>query len=123
MNNAFFYLQHTTEQFSVNLTNFLGETILLGREIDKKFDYRKQLQALKTHLCFHSNYHKTKSCKGFYGFEIRTCWDELIAQSIFFETREERDNAMNEVFQANKVAELKEIALHIYSSLSIPRAS
>lgn len=123
MQNTFFYLQRTGYSFSINLTNFLGETILIGRETEIKHDYRKYLQSLKTHLFFSSNYYRVKSSKGTYAFEIRTCWDELLAQSIFFETREQREMAMKDIFEANKVAELREVALYAYVNTRISIAS
>jgi hypothetical protein len=114
MSNAFFYLERTELGFRINLTNFNGQTILLGKEVEAKHDYKKNLQSLKTHLCFQTNYSRVRNLDDSYAFEVRTCWDELIGESISFATRLERDNAMDEIFSSNKVAELREIALQPY---------
>lgn len=114
MSSPFFYVQKSQIGFSINLTNFSGETVLIGKSVDSKYDFNKCLQALKTHLCFNSNYCRTRSADGYYSFEIRTCWDELIAQSILFESRDSRESTMHEVFSANKVAHLRDIALQPY---------
>jgi len=114
MNNAFFYIEQADSNFKINLTNFNGQTILIGKEMDSKFGYKKYFQSMKTHLCFQTNYNRIRNLDGTFGFEVRTCWDELIGESISFTTRDERDAAMTEIFNSNKVAELREIALKPY---------
>ena len=33
MNNAFFYIEQADSNFKINLTNFNGQTILIGKEM------------------------------------------------------------------------------------------
>ncbi len=99
--------------FTINQNNFGFELALLNSDQflvlkSKKFpNYKsceKFLATLKVHMCFHANFCRTKNISGNYGFEIRTCWDELIATSIQYASRELREEAMQEAFAANKNA-------------------
>jgi uncharacterized protein YegP (UPF0339 family) len=99
--------------FTINQNNFGYEISLLdpNKEImltsKKHPNYKsceKFLATLKVHMCFHSNFCRTKNMVGKYGFEVRTCWDELIATSRMFNSREEREDGMQDVFKANKDA-------------------
>ena len=50
---------------------------------------------------FQTNFCRSKNLTGQYGFEVRTCWDELIATSTWFATMEERADAMYSAFDCN----------------------
>jgi hypothetical protein len=70
-------------------------------------DYKSCLEfldRLRIHMCFQTNFSRCKNDHGLFGFEIRTCWDDLIASSGWYISREKRENAMNKAFQCNKEA-------------------
>ena len=62
------------------------------------------LDRLRVHMCFQTNFSRCKNNQGLFGFEIRTCWDDLIASSGWYISREKREYAMNKAFQCNKEA-------------------
>lgn len=104
MNRPSFTIQPQELGFSMLLIDPRGEEMLRSKKFPSYSTCEKFLSDLKVHMCFHSNFYRTKSPGGSYGFEIRTCWDELIATSRSFETREEREAAMQLTFKINKHA-------------------
>ena len=62
------------------------------------------LDTLRLHKHFQTNYVKTKNDTGQYGFEVRTCWDELIASSTWFASIEERSDGLQAAFACNTSA-------------------
>lgn len=65
---------------------------------------QKYLDTLRVHLCFQTNFSRTKNLTGQYGFDIRTCWDDKVASSGWYADRAEREKAMNLAFDSNKKA-------------------
>ncbi|MBT8326093.1 MAG: hypothetical protein KJP21_00130 [Bacteroidia bacterium] len=90
--------------FNLRLLNENDELILGSTNYTTFKECEKFLATLKVHMCFQTNFCRTKNAKGKFGFEIRTCWDDLIAISNQYETRNEREEAMLEAFDSNKKA-------------------
>jgi hypothetical protein len=93
-----------------------GQHFILG---SKAFDDYKScidfLDRLRVHMCFQTNFSRCKNDHGLFGFEIRTCWDDLIASSGWYISREKREYAMNKAFQCNKEA------IFIYTNIQTKR--
>ncbi len=90
--------------FNLRLLSEEGELILGSNNYASFRECEKFLATLKVHMCFQTNFCRTKNAGGKFGFEIRTCWDDLIAISKQYETREEREEGMHEAFSSNKKA-------------------
>jgi hypothetical protein len=96
----------TQEQLKFHLQLFdeKENLILTGKGFDTFRECEKFLATLRVHLCFQTNFSRSKNMGGQYGFEIRTCWDDLISTSSWFANRPEREDAMEAAFKANKDA-------------------
>jgi hypothetical protein len=104
MNRSTFIIDKSTSSFNIEL--FSAEDFLLVRSkpFDTLRECEKFIDTLKVHMCFQTNFCRSKNKAGQFGFEIRTCWDELIGCSLWFQTREGRELAMEQAFLANKSA-------------------
>ena len=63
------------------------------------------IQKVKLHICFQSNFVRKTYGLNAFGFEVRTCWDDLVAESIIFNTRQEIEEAMYDAQNASKKAQ------------------
>jgi hypothetical protein len=113
MNRSSFTIEKGNGNF--NLESYSADRFLLVRS--KPFttlrECEKFMDTLKVHMCFQTNFCRSKSRLGQYGFEIRTCWDELIGCSLWFQTREDRELAMQQTFVANKNAVLVDKKIYV----------
>jgi hypothetical protein len=104
MNRPSFIITKSNGNFNLEL--YSADDFLMARS--KPFatlrECEKFIDILKVHMCFQTNFCRSKNRVGQYGFEIRTCWDELIGCSLWFQTREDRELAMQQTFVANKDA-------------------
>ncbi|MDB4107564.1 hypothetical protein N8368_02765 [Bacteroidia bacterium] len=105
MKRPTYTISEIDSQFRLQLFVEDASLILESKCFNTFRECEKFLATLKVHLCFQTNFCRSKNDGGQYGFEIRTCWDDLIAQSSWFADRIEREDAMNLAFTANKTAE------------------
>lgn len=99
-----FQIEKNNSSYSLQMFD-KNENFILKSKIFK--DYKSCLDfldRLRIHMCFQTNFSRCKNNHGLFGFEIRTCWDDLIASSGWYMSREKRENAMNNAFQCNKEA-------------------
>ena len=104
MNKAYFTIARNDITFAVQLFTADHQPLLVSKHFPTYRSCERFIADLKLHLCFHANFYRTKRTSGAYGFDIRTCWDELIATSTPYFTRMDREDAMQTVFAANKEA-------------------
>ena len=104
MKSSIFTIIEKDHEFKLQLFD-VNENLLLTSKGFSSFNKCQDFMAtLRVHLCFQTNFSRCKNMSAEYGFEIRTCWDDLIASSEWFASREERSLAMEAVFRANKNA-------------------
>jgi len=104
MNRPTFYIQKNNTQYALQLHDAQDNLLLSSKFFADFRRCEKFLDELRVHMCFQTNFSRCKNQQGLFGFEIRTCWDDLVASSIWFTSRKERETAMQVTFQANKNA-------------------
>ncbi|PCJ63944.1 MAG: hypothetical protein COA58_15040 [Bacteroidetes bacterium] len=104
MKRPIYTISQEQSKFSLQLFDEKENLILTGKGFTTFKECEKFLATLRVHLCFQTNFSRSKNMNGQYGFEIRTCWDDLIATSSWFADRQEREEAMQQAFSANKDA-------------------
>lgn len=104
MKRATYTISKSNEQFKLQLYSANTLLILESKPFDTFRACEKFLDTLRVHLCFQTNFSRAKNRAGQYGFDIRTCWDDLIASSSWFTSRQEREEIMQSTFYANKNA-------------------
>jgi hypothetical protein len=116
MNRPGFYIQESKAQFVLKMQDE-NELLLLSSNTFTTFlECEKFVDILRMHMRFQTNFSRSKSIGGQYGFEVRTCWDDLIAKSAWFNTRQDREAAMQAAYLANTYA----VLLHPDSHKMIP---
>lgn len=101
MKRATFYISSVKSKFQLCMKNEHHLVLLKGKELDTERACEKFVDILRLHMRFQTNFNRTKNMSGRFGFQIRTCWDDLIAESLWYNTREDREAAMQEAFDAN----------------------
>lgn len=101
MKRAIFYISESSSKFHLCMKNEHQLVLLRGKEFDTERECEKFVDILRLHMRFQTNFNRTKNMSGRFGFQIRTCWDDLIAESLWYNTREDREAAMQEAFDAN----------------------
>ncbi len=104
MNRSTFIIEEQNEKFTIELYSKNDFLLVRSKPFDSYKECEKFIDTLKVHMCFQTNFCRSKNRAGQYGFEIRTCWDDLIGTSLWFQTRTGREEAMEETFLANKDA-------------------
>ena len=104
MNRSSFIIEKGNGNFNLELYSADNYLLVRSKPFTTLRECEKFIDTLKVHMCFQTNFCRSKSRLGQYGFEIRTCWDELIGCSLWFQTREDRELAMQQAFVANKDA-------------------
>lgn len=108
--------------FMLNLKSEEDQLILSSKSFNSFRECEKFLDTLRVHMCFQTNFCRSKNAEGMFGFEIRTCWDDLIAQSKWFSSRADREEAMRLAFDGNKSAVFMHTPMYpsnIHSELEI----
>ena len=101
MKRPIYTITENASEYRLQLFNSDAILILESKTFDTYRACEKFLDTLRVHLRFQTNFSRAKNMTGQYGFDIRTCWDDLIASSAWFSTREEREFIMEGVFAAN----------------------
>lgn len=104
MNKPTYHIERKNEQYTIQLHDQKHLFILESTVFSDFRTCEKFLDGLRIHMCFQTNFSRCKNDSGLFGFEIRTCWDDLIATSAWFADRNEREDAMQRAFQSNKNA-------------------
>ncbi len=117
MKKSTYTITKRNEQFRLQLYTADALLILESKPFDTFRACQKFLDTLRVHLCFQTNFSRAKNRAGQYGFDIRTCWDDLIASSSWFARRKEREEIMQSTFDANKNA------VFVHTSFSLKRES
>lgn len=104
MKRPIYTISEVDSKFQLQLFSNNSILILESKPFNSFKECEKFLDTLRVHLCFQTNFSRSKNISGQFGFEIRTCWDDLIANSSWFSSRSEREEAMNTAFNANKNA-------------------
>ncbi len=104
MNRPIYTIAKSEDQFRLQFFKNSSHLLLESCTFDSFKACEKFLDTLRVHLCFQTNFSRCKTSDGLYAFEIRTCWDDLIATSTGFATRQEREEVMLHTFDANKNA-------------------
>lgn len=97
-------IENSEGKFTLHLYSEDSFLILKSKPFDSFKLCEKFLDTLRVHLCFQTNFSRSKNLAGQYGFDIRTCWDDLVASSTWFADRNEREAIMKLAFDANKNA-------------------
>jgi hypothetical protein len=74
-------------------------------------------------MCFQSNFFRTKITAETFSFEIRTCWDDLMAFGPEFNTRFERNELMHAIQEMSKQAVFVDAQIETPSLVPISIAS
>ncbi|MFT4597984.1 MAG: hypothetical protein ACI95K_000802 [Lentimonas sp.] len=104
MKRSIYTITEKNDQFFLQLFDEKENLILKSKSFETFQLCEKFLATLRLHLCFQTNFSRSKNMSGQFGFEIRTCWDELIGSSMWFASRQEREDAMQLAFHLNKDA-------------------
>ena len=104
MKRATFYITNHQGKFQLGMKSKQQLVLLQGKCFDTERECEKFIDILRLHMRFQTNFNRTKSRNGRYGFQIRTCWDDLIAESLWYNNRADREAAMQEAFDANSDA-------------------
>ncbi len=119
MKKSTYVIRKKEEKYSLQLFNENKIFMLESKNFDSYKSCKKFLDILRVHLYFQTNFSRSKNRAGQFGFEIRTCWDELIASSSWFSSREERESFMSATFKCSKNAVLEDTP-SIYSTKILP---
>ena len=121
MNRSSFIIENSNGNFNLELYSADDFLMVRSKQFSTLHECEKFIDILKVHMCFQTNFCRSKNRSGQYGFEIRTCWDELIGCSLWFQTREDRELAMQQAFVANKDAVFvdKKVYVQVPQQLSL----
>ncbi len=106
MKRPTFYIQESKAQFLLKMQDENELLLLSSKKFNTALECKKFVDILRVHMRFQTNFSRSKNIVGQYGFEIRTCWDDLIAKSAWYNTRQDREVAMQTAFDTNKHAVL-----------------
>lgn len=98
------YIQEINSLFRLQMHDGNEFLLLQSKSFGTPRECEKFVDVLRVHMRFQTNFTRCKNMAGHYGFEVRTCWDDLIATSVWFANREEREAAMQRTFDANTLA-------------------
>lgn len=104
MKRSIYTIAENNGQFILQLFDEKENLILTSKSFESFALCQKFLATLRLHLCFQTNFSRSKNISGQFGYEIRTCWDELIGSSTWFASRQEREESMHTAFRLNKDA-------------------
>jgi hypothetical protein len=121
MNRSSFIIDNSNGNFNLELYSADDFLVIRSKPFATRLECEKFMDILKVHMCFQTNFCRSKNRTGQYGFEIRTCWDELIGCSLWFQTREDRELGMQQAFVANKDAVYidKKVYVQVSQQLSL----
>lgn len=104
MKKPTFRIQEENSAYTIQMYDDKSHFVLDSKEFTNYKSCLEFIDRLRVHMCFQTNFSRCKNDQGLFGFEIRTCWDDLIASSAWYISREKREDAMNKAFQCNKEA-------------------
>ena len=104
MKKPTFRIQEENSAYTIQMYDDKNHFLLESKEFTNYESCQEFIDRLRVHMCFQTNFSRCKNDQGLFGFEIRTCWDDLIASSAWYISREKREKAMNIAFQCNKEA-------------------
>ena len=112
MKKPTFRIQEENSAYSIQMYDAKSHFVLESKEFTNYESCQEFIDRLRVHMCFQTNFSRCKNDQDLFGFEIRTCWDDLIASSAWYISREKRERAMNIAFQCNKEAIFIHTPLH-----------
>ena len=112
MKKPTFRIQEENSAYTIQMYDDKNHFLLESKEFTNYKSCQEFIDRLRVHMCFQTNFSRCKNDQGLFGFEIRTCWDDLIASSAWYISREKREKAMNITFQCNKEAIFIHTMLH-----------
>lgn len=112
MKKPTFRIREENSAYSIQMYDDKSHFVLESKEFTNYESCHEFIDRLRVHMCFQTNFSRCKNDQGLFGFEIRTCWDDLIASSAWYISREKREKAMNIAFQCNKEAIFIHTMLH-----------
>jgi hypothetical protein len=118
MKRPIYTIEEHRSTFRLELYDREVNLLLISKSFTAFRDCQKFVDILRLHMHFQTNYVKTKNDTGQYGFEVRTCWDELIATSTWFATMEERADGMQNAFASNTDAIF--VHTNLYTEVPMP---
>ncbi|MDB4161741.1 hypothetical protein N9772_05185 [Bacteroidia bacterium] len=101
MKRPTFYIQESKTQYLLKMQDENELLLLSSKTFNTAIECEKFVDILRVHMRFQTNFSRSKNMAGQYGFEVRTCWDDLIAKSAWFNTRQDREVAMQSAYIAN----------------------
>jgi hypothetical protein len=112
MKKPTFRIQEENSAYTIQMYDDKNHFLLESKEFTNYKSCQEFIDRLRVHMCFQTNFSRCKNDQDLFGFEIRTCWDDLIASSAWYISREKRERAMNIAFQCNKEAIFIHTPLH-----------
>ena len=119
MKKPTFRIQEENSAYTIQMYDDKNHFLLESKEFTNYKSCQEFIDRLRVHMCFQTNFSRCKNDQNLFGFEIRTCWDDLIASSAWYISREKREKAMNIAFQCNKEAIFIHTTLHIKNNRPI----
>ncbi len=104
MKKPIYNITRSDSMFQLQLFDNYKNIVLTSKTFNTYQECSVFFDTLRVQMRFQTNFFRSKSKDGLFGFEIRTCWDELIASSSWFATRDERASAMQKTFDTNRMA-------------------
>lgn len=113
------YIQKFDSLFRLQMHDVNQFLLLQSKSFETARECENFVDVLRVHMRFQTNFSRCKNMAGHYGFEVRTCWDDLIATSAWFANREEREAAMQRTFDANTLAVFVHTSMHTAKPASV----
>ncbi len=105
MNKPFYTITENDNRFCLELFDRNCNLIIASKAFERYKDCYEFLDRVKLHMCFQTNFCRKRFDNGCFGFEVRTCWDDLVAESKQYLTRQEREDGMLDALNASKNAQ------------------
>jgi hypothetical protein len=123
MKRPIYTIEERDANFHLELYDPSVNLLLTSKSFTTFKECQKFVDVLRLHMRFQTNYVRSKNDTGQYGFEIRTCWDELIAVSTWFATLEERADAMLTAYDCNEIAAFVHTNIYTESPLHLSKVA
>lgn len=104
MNTPFYSIEKLTNGYQIELCVERGFPLLTSKQFNSLEEAQDLLQQIRLHVNIQTNINRKTYNDGTFGFEVRTCWDDLLAVSQTYYSRNDREEAMIKTLELSKKA-------------------
>jgi hypothetical protein len=98
-------IQKSTKGYQIELCLERGNPLLTSKPFSSLAGAQDLLQQIRLHVNIQTNFNRKTYEDGAFGFEVRTCWDDLLAVSQRYYTRKDREDAMIRTLELSRKAQ------------------